>query len=320
MKLIRIHPADNVAVALEDLLQGEALAVDGRQLTAAQAVQRGHKIALAPIPAGTPIVKYGCAIGLAREDIAPGQWVHVHNVRTGLSENGEYAYRHKTYDLPQAAPRTFRGFRRPGGRAGIRNELWIIPTVGCVNNIAQQLVRENRHLVSGSVEGLYAFPHPFGCSQMGDDHAQTRKLLSALVRHPNAGGVLVLGLGCENLTMDQFKAEMGEWDGNRVKFLVCQDETDEIAAGAHLILFTTGRGTPFGAPAPTVKVATNSGLAQRKAGWIDFDAGPVANGEPLDAAGERLLDYVIQVASGQQTNTEKNGFREISIFKGGVVL
>ena len=492
MKLIQIHPADNVAVALEDLLQGEALAVDGRQLTAAQAVQRGHKIALAPIPAGTPIVKYGCAIGLAREDIAPGQWVHVHNVRTGLSENGEYVYRHKTYDLPQAAPRTFRGFRRPGGKAGIRNELWIIPTVGCVNNIAQQLVRENRHLVSGSVEGLYAFPHPFGCSQMGDDHAQTRKLLSALVRHPNAGGVLVLGLGCENLTMDQFKAELGEWDGNRVKFLVCQDETDEIAAGsallkqlagyaasfrredipaselvvgmkcggsdglsgitanptvgrfsdrlialggstvltevpemfgaesilferceseavfrkavamiedfkryftshnqvvyenpspgnkaggittledkscgcvqkggsaqiadvlgygdavtkkglnllsgpgndlvsataltaagAHLILFTTGRGTPFGAPAPTVKISTNTALFEKKRGWIDFNAGTVAQGESLDSAGERLLDYVLSVASGEQTNAERRGAREISIFKDGVVL
>lgn len=492
MKLIRIHPADNVAVALEDLAQGEALTVDGQEVTAAQAIQRGHKIALAPIPAGSPIVKYGCAIGLAKENIAPGQWVHVHNAGTGLSEGGEYTYCHKTYDLPQAAPRTFRGFRRPDGRAGIRNELWIIPTVGCVNNIAQQLVRENQHLVTGSVEGLYTFPHPFGCSQMGDDHAQTRKLLAALVRHPNAGGVLVLGLGCENLTMDQFKEELGEWDSERVKFLVCQEARDEIAAGstllgqlaeyaasfqredipaselvvgmkcggsdglsgitanptvgrfsdrlialggstvltevpemfgaesilfercadeavfrkavkmiedfkgyftshgqvvyenpspgnkaggittledkscgcvqkggcaqiadvlgygeavtkkglnllsgpgndlvsataltaagAHLILFTTGRGTPFGAPAPTVKISTNTALFEKKRSWIDFNAGTVAQGESLDSAGDRLLDYVLAVASGERTNAERRGAREISIFKDGVVL
>ena len=492
MNLIRIHPRDNVAVALEDLAQGEVLSVDGQDLTAAEAIQRGHKLALSPIPAGSPVMKYGCAIGLAKEDIAPGQWVHVHNVRTGLSEEGEYSYCPKTYDLPQVSPRTFRGFRRPDGRAGIRNELWIIPTVGCVNNIAQQLVRENQHLVSGSVEGLYTFPHPFGCSQMGDDHAQTRKLLAALTRHPNAGGVLVLGLGCENLTMDQFKEELGGWDPDRVKFLVCQEVSGEVeagsallaelagyagtfqreelpaselvvgmkcggsdglsgitanpavgrfsdrlialggstvltevpemfgaesilfqrcadeavfdkavkmiedfkdyftshgqvvyenpspgnkaggittledkscgcvqkggsaqivdvlgygeavnkkglnllsgpgndlvsataltAAGAHLILFTTGRGTPFGAPAPTVKISTNTTLFEKKGGWIDFNAGTVAQGESLDSAGDRLLDYVLSVASGQPTSAERRGAREISIFKDGVVL
>ena len=492
MKLIRLHPRDNVAVALEDVAKGEALTVEGLPVTAAQDIPRGHKIALSPIPAGEKVMKYGCAIGLAREDIAPGQWVHVHNVRTGLSEEGEYAYDHRVYELPQVAPRTFRGFRRPDGRAGVRNELWIIPTVGCVNTIAQQLVQKNQHLVGGSVEGLYTFPHPFGCSQMGDDHAQTRKLLAALTRHPNAGGVLVLGLGCENLTMDQFKVELGEWDGSRVKFLVCQEEPDEVAAGsalleelaqyagqfrredipaselvvgmkcggsdglsgitanpsvgrfsdrlialggstvltevpemfgaesilfarcrdeavfqkavkmiedfkryftshnqvvyenpspgnkaggittledkscgcvqkggsaqivdvldyggavtrkglnllsgpgndlvsataltaagAHLILFTTGRGTPFGAPAPTVKISTNTALYEKKGGWIDFNAGTVAQGESLDDAGDRLLDYVLAVASGERTNAERRGAREISIFKDGVVL
>lgn len=492
MKLIRIHPADNVAVALEDLAPGEVLTVDGQAVTAAQAIQRGHKIALTLIPAGAPIVKYGCAIGLAEENIAPGQWVHVHNVRTGLSEGGAYTYCHKTCDLPQVPYRDFRGFLRPDGRVGIRNEIWIIPTVGCVNNIAQQLVRENQHLVTGSIEGLYTFPHPFGCSQMGDDHAQTRKLLSALVRHPNAGGVLVLGLGCENLTMDQFKQELGDWDEHRVKFLVCQEAEDEIAAGsallrqlaeyagsffrtltpasklvvgmkcggsdglsgitanpavgrfsdrlialggstvltevpemfgaesilfqrceseevfhkavkmienfkdyftshgqvvyenpspgnkaggittledkscgcvqkggsaqivdvlgygeavtkrglnllsgpgndlvstsaltaagAHLILFTTGRGTPFGAPAPTVKISTNTALFEKKRNWIDFNAGSVAQGESLDTAGDRLLDYVLSVASGERTSAERRGAREISIFKDGVVL
>ena len=492
MKIIRLHPRDNVAVALEDVAQGEALSLEGLSVTAGEKIQRGHKLALAPIPAGQSVVKYGCAIGVAKEDIPQGAWVHVHNVRTGLSEGGEYAYCHKTYDLPQTAPRTFRGYRRADGRAAIRNELWIIPTVGCVNSIAQRLARENQHLVKGTVEGLYTFPHPFGCSQMGDDHAQTRKLLAALVRHPNAGGVLVLGLGCENLTQEQFKAELGPYDEKRVKFLVCQEVPDEIAAGgallaeladyaggfrreelpaselvvgmkcggsdglsgitanptvgrfsdrlialggstvltevpemfgaesilfercesepvfrkavkmiedfkgyftahgqvvyenpspgnkaggittledkscgcvqkggsaqvvdvlgygeavtkkglnllsgpgndlvsataltaagAHLILFTTGRGTPFGAPAPTVKISTNTALFEKKGSWIDFNAGTVAQGESLDAAGERLLDFVLEVAGGRPTRAEEQGFREISIFKDGVVL
>ena len=492
MKLIKIHPADNVAVALEDVARGETLTADGEILTAAQDVARGHKIALRAIAKDAPVVKYGNPIGFAKEDIAPGQWVHVHNVRTGLSETADYVYDHKVFDLPTAAPRTFAGYRRADGRAAVRNELWIIPTVGCVNNVAAALVRENQHLVTGSIDGLYTFPHPFGCSQMGGDHAQTRRLLAALARHPNAGGVLVLGLGCENLTMEQFREELGEWDERRVKFLVCQQVDDELeaggallreladyagsfrrepipagelvvglkcggsdglsgitanpavgrfsdrlvalggstvltevpemfgaenilfsrcesrevfeqavgmvnrfkeyfvghgqvvyenpspgnkaggittledkscgcvqkggsaqivdvldyaqavrkpglsllsapgndlvastaltAAGAHIILFTTGRGTPFGAPAPTVKISTNTALFKKKANWIDFDAGTVAQGESLDAAGERLLDYVLRVAGGERTRAEAHGAREISIFKDGVVL
>lgn len=492
MKLIHIHPLDNVAVALEDIAKGETLDAQGVSVTATEDIARGHKIALQNIDEGGTITKYGCAIGIAKTAIAAGQWVHTHNVRTGLSESGSYAYNHKEFALPTPAPRTFDGFRRKDGRAAIRNELWILPTVGCVNTIAQRLVRENSHLVTGSVEGLYTFPHPFGCSQMGDDHAQTRKLLAALTRHPNAAGVLVLGLGCENLTMEQFKEELGEWDDARVKFLVCQEAEDEIsagsalleqlaqyaqqfkrepipaselvvgmkcggsdglsgitanptvgrfsdrlialggstvltevpemfgaesilmdrceseevyqktvkmiddfkqyfvrhgqvvyenpspgnkaggittledkscgcvqkggsaqvvdvlgyaepvtkkglnllsgpgndlvsatdltAAGAHLILFTTGRGTPFGAPAPTVKISTNTPLFEKKQSWIDFNAGTVAQGESLDDAGDRLLDYVLSVASGKLTRAEENGAREISIFKDGVVL
>ena len=492
MKLIKIHPSDNVAVVLEDVRKGDTLTVGDVSITAAEDIARGHKFALTAIAKDTPIVKYGNPIGLAKEDIAPGQWVHVHNVRTGLSETADYVYEHKTYPLPTVAPRTFEGYRRADGRAAVRNELWIIPTVGCVNNIAAALVRENQNLVQGSIDGLYYFGHPFGCSQMGGDHAQTRKLLAALVRHPNAGGVLVLSLGCENLTQEQFKEELGEWDDNRVKFLTCQKVEDEIeagsallrelaeyagqfkretlpaselvvglkcggsdglsgitanptvgrfsdrlvalggstvltevpemfgaenilfsrcesrevfdravgmvngfkeyyvshgqvvyenpspgnkaggittledkscgcvqkggsaqivdvlgyadavktkglsvlsapgndlvastaltAAGAHMILFTTGRGTPFGAPAPTVKISTNTALYEKKGNWIDFNAGSVAEGESLDDAGDRLLDYVLRVASGEQTKAEQHGAREISIFKDGVVL
>ena len=492
MKVIRIHPRDNVAVALEDVAGGEVLSLDGLELTAAENVRRGHKIALAPISAGESIMKYGCAIGTAKEDIPQGAWVHVHNVRTGLSESGEYRYDHKTYDLPSVKPRTFRGYRRADGRAAIRNELWIVPTVGCVNSIAQRLVRENRHLVRGTVEGLYTFPHPFGCSQMGDDHAQTRRLLAALARHPNAGGVLVLGLGCENLTMEQFKAELGPYDENRVKFLVCQDVPDEIAAGgallkeladyaggfqrqdipaaelvvgmkcggsdglsgitanptvgafsdlliskggttiltevpemfgaetllmnrcenealfedtvglingfknyftshnqtiyenpspgnkkggistledkslgctqksgsapvsgvlsygepvktrglnllsapgndlvastalaasgAHIVLFTTGRGTPFASPVPTVKISSNSALAEKKRNWIDFDCGGLVEDGTVSDLGRKLFDYVVEVASGREVKAEEAGFHDMAIFKQGVTL
>ena len=200
MKLIRIHPADNVAVALADIAKGESITIDGISVTAAEDVARGHKIALADIAEGAAVVKYGNPIGNAKTDIKAGEWVHVHNTRTGLSETAEYVYDHKTYDLPETAERSFQGFMRPDGRAAVRNEIWIIPTVGCVNGVAEELVRVNQDLVKGGVEGLYAFTHPFGCSQMGDDHAQTRKLLASLVRHPNAAAVLVLSLGCENLT------------------------------------------------------------------------------------------------------------------------
>lgn len=492
MKSIHIHPRDNVAVALCPLNAGEKPDIADIDLVLTENIPQGHKIALRDIKAGEDIVKYGLVIGHASADIKAGAWVHTHNVKTNLSEEGSYSYCPEQHELPKGESRTFMGFLRPDGRAAVRNELWIIPTVGCVNSIAQKMVRDNQHLVKGNVEGLYTFPHPFGCSQMGADHAQTRKLLAALVRHPNAGGVLVLGLGCENNTMADFKKELGEWDDKRVKFLVCQESEDEYAegakllseiaeyadsfsrqeisadklvigmkcggsdglsgitanpcvgrfsdmliasggstvltevpemfgaetilmnrcvdknvfdkavkmvedfknyfvshdqvvyenpspgnkeggittledkscgcvqkggsapvvdvigygdavvtkglnllsgpgndlvsstvltaAGAHIILFTTGRGTPFGAPAPTVKIATNTRLFERKGNWMDFNAGTVAEGESLDDAGKRLFDFVLDIASGKKTKTEQNDFREISIFKDGVVL
>ena len=492
MKLIHIHPNDNVAVALADISKGDVLTADGMSVTASEDIGRGHKIALFDIATEEPVVKYGNPIGYAKADIKAGEWVHVHNTATGLSETAEYKYDHKTYELPKLEERNFMGFKRADGRVGVRNEIWIIPTVGCVNAVAQALVRENQDLVKGSIEGLYTFPHPFGCSQMGDDHAQTRKLLAALVKHPNAAAVLVLSLGCENLTQEQFKEELGEWDDERVKFLVCQDVEDEMeagsgllkelaeyaseferesvsaselvigmkcggsdglsgitanptvgrfsdrlvslggstvltevpemfgaenilfsrceneevyhkavnmvedfkdyfvkhgqvvyenpspgnkaggittledkscgcvqkggsaqivdvlnyaepvvkkglnmltgpgndlvsataltASGAHIILFTTGRGTPFGAPAPTIKISSNTTLFEKKNKWIDFNAGTVAEGESLDAAGDRLLECVLETASGCKTKSEEHGAREISIFKDGVVL
>ena len=489
---IQIHTEDNVAVALCDLQAGETLAA-ASGITTAEPVARGHKIALREIAAGEHVIKYGFPIGHATKTIQPGEWVHVHNVKTNLSEEQEYTYQPAVQPLTPSTPQTFDGFLREDGRAGIRNELWIIPTVGCVNGVCKQLEKRGASLASGSIDGVYAFEHPFGCSQMGDDHASTRKLLAALVDHPNAGGVLVVGLGCENNTLEGFQQELGSWNDKRVKFMVCQDEADEFAtgerllqeladyagtfarqplpvsklvvgmkcggsdglsgitanpmvgafsdlliaqggstvltevpemfgaegmlmnrcvtdevfqkaadmvnsfkryfiahdqvvyenpspgnkaggittledkslgcvqkggkapvsdvigyadkvvtpglnllsgpgndlvsataltaAGAHLILFTTGRGTPFGAPAPTVKVSTNNALAEKKPGWIDFNAGSVAEGESVSQAAVRLLDYVISLASGHvKTKTEENGYREISIFKDGVVL
>ena len=486
---IHIHETDNVAVALRPVAKGtEFLGV-----TAAEDIPQGHKMALKPIANGEMVVKYGLYIGHATEDIAPGQWVHTHNMKTNLSGEVEYTYDPKVV-FPEPIPaKTFMGYRRKDGRAAIRNEIWIIPTVGCVNDVAKAMVRENQDLVSGTIDGLYTFTHPFGCSQTGHDHAQTRKLLAALTRHPNAGAVLVLSLGCENLTHDQFLAELGDYDPERVKFLTCQEVEDELAAGrellkecaayagrfqreempvselvvgmkcggsdglsgitanptvgrfsdmlgamggatvltevpemfgaenflmdrcvdkgvfekaagmlngfkdyfishnevvydnpspgnkqggittledkscgcvqkggtapimdvigygeavtkkglnllygpgndlvsataltaagAHLILFTTGRGTPFGAPAPTMKIATHTPLAPKKAGWIDFNAGVVADGtRTIPEAAADLMELVCEVASGKQTRAEEKGFREISIFKDGVVL
>ena len=486
---IHIHPNDNVAVALRTVPAGTVF----EGITAAAEIPQGHKMALKPIAAGEHVMKYGFSIGHAVVPIAPGDWVHTHNMKTNLEGELEYTYNPKLSFPVKRETRSFMGFRRPDGKVGIRNEIWIIPTVGCVNDVAKALVAENQDLVSGTIDGLYAFTHPFGCSQTGADHAQTRKLLAALTRHPNAAAVLVLQLGCENLTHEQFVEELGEFDPNRVKFLTCQAVADEFeagraileelasfagsfhreeipaselvvgmkcggsdglsgitanptvgrfsdmliamggstvltevpemfgaegflmdrcvneevfhkavdmingfknyflrhnevvyenpspgnkaggittledkscgcvqkggsapimdvigygdavttkglnmlygpgndlvsataltAAGAHMVLFTTGRGTPFGAPAPTMKIATNTPLATKKAGWIDFNAGVVADGiRTLDEAGADLLELVLKVASGKQTRTEERGFREISIFKDGVVL
>ncbi len=487
--LIQIDPKDNVAVALRTLSAGTVFA----GVTVTQEIPQGHKVALQDIKTDAQVVKYGFAIGHATQNIAAGSWVHTHNMATNLSGEMEYIYSPKV-EYPQSVePQVFQGFRRRDGKVGIRNEIWIIPTVGCVNDVAKALAQENQDLVCGSINGLYAFTHPFGCSQTGHDHAQTRRLLAALARHPNAGAVLVVGLGCENLTHEQFLEELGSYDKDRIQFMTCQQVEDEMeagrqllkrcaafasrfcreeipsselvvgmkcggsdglsgitanpvvgrfsdmlvaqggttvltevpemfgaegllmdrcvdeqvfskaaamlngfkdyfirhnevvydnpspgnkaggittledkscgcvqkggrapivdvigygeavtkkglnmlygpgndlvsataltAAGAHLILFTTGRGTPFGAPAPTMKLATNTPLAQKKSGWIDFNAGTVADGtRTLDEAAKELMEQVLRVASGQQTKAEQRGFREISIFKEGVVL
>ena len=454
-----INKLDNVDINLED----------------------GHKYALRDIAAGENIIKYGNPIGHATEDIKAGEHVHTHNVKTNLSGNLEYTYEPVFYDIPsEDTSRTFMGYVRENGDVGIRNEIWIVNTVGCVNKVAEKL---------SSLTGAKHFSHPFGCSQLGDDQTITQKILAGMVNHPNAAGVLVLGLGCENNNIEVFKKVLGEYNPKRVKFLNTQDFDDDIAegvrlieelkeyansfertavpvsklrlglkcggsdgysgitanplvgrlsdkliamggscvltevpemfgaehllmqrcesrevfdktvalindfkdyytrhnqviyenpspgnkkggittleekslgcvqkgglskvvdvltygdrlskcglsllngpgndivaitnlmaAGVHVILFTTGRGTPVGAPVPTVKIATNHSLAERKRDWIDFDASPTLEGNPLT---DELLDYIIEVAEGRETRNEINDYREISIFKDGVTL
>ncbi len=485
---IRIQENDSVAVALQDLPEGGSFC----GVTLREAIARGHKFALRDIPAGERIIKYGAPIGIARCDIAAGSWVHTHNVKTGLGEILDYRYHPDCAAPAPLSAQMFEGYRRPDGRVGVRNELWILPTVGCVANVAQALAKQNQHLVRGSIDALVAFSHPYGCSQMGEDQENTRTILADLAQHPNAGGVLVLGLGCENSGVEEIRKRLQDWDENRVRFLVCQDVADELqtgsellaaladyasqfqrepvptselvvglkcggsdglsgitanpavgafsdrliaqggttiltevpemfgaeqllmdrceteplfeetvalindfkhyfqrhgqtiyenpspgnkkggittledkslgctqksgsapvrgvlrygaratehglnllsapgndlvastalaAAGAQIVLFTTGRGTPFACPAPTVKIASNSALAGKKQRWIDFDAGVIAAGEDVAQTGVRLFDYVLRVASGEQVAAEQAGYHDLAIFKQGVTL
>ena len=489
---IRINPADSVAVALQPLAKGTDIILNDVRLTLLEDIPQGHKFALHTIGEGEAVIKYGNPIGNAKVNISKGSWVHVHNMKTGLGDLVDYSYRPEKKDIQERKPDEFMGFRRVDGSVGVRNEIWVIPTVGCVNSVAEKIAELSRQYCQGTVDAIVAFPHPYGCSQMGEDQENSRKILADLINHPNAGGVLVLGLGCENSGIDILKQYVGDYDGERIKFLNAQDCDNELeegvhavrellayagtfkrepiscseliigmkcggsdglsgitanptvggfsdllisrggttiltevpemfgaegflmnrcvnkevfdkavnmingfknyfishhevvydnpspgnrqggittledkscgcvqkggtapimdvigygdavvtkglnmpygpgndlvsatamtAAGAHLILFTTGRGTPFGAPAPTLKLSTNSRLAENKKGWIDFDAGPIVEGESIDDAAKRLLQLVIEVANGKETQTEKRGYRSISIFKDGVVL
>ena len=444
-------------------------------------IENGHKYALCDIKKGENVIKYGQPIGHAICDIKKDDHVHTHNLKTNLGDKIEYKYAPTSYPKDKVIKQyNFMGYERENGDIGIRNDIWIVNTVGCVNKTAQRLSEKT---------GAKYFSHPFGCSQLGDDQEITQKILKGLVNHPNAGGVLVLGLGCENNNIEVFKKVLGTWDDARVKFLNAQDFDDEIsegvrlinelkgnaskyqrkmfdisklkvglkcggsdgfsgitanplvgkfcdrltslggscvltevpemfgaehllmqrcenedvfnktvslinnfkdyynrhnqviyenpspgnkeggittleekslgcvqkgglstvvdvldygdtlnknglsllngpgndmvavtnltASGVHMILFTTGRGTPLGGPVPTVKISTNTNLAERKSIWIDFDAGNILNGDDLT---DELFDYVIDIANGKQAKNEINGYEEISIFKDGVVL
>lgn len=487
-----IHKDDTVGVALKDISKGYAVDTEYGRILLRDNITHGHKFALRDIKDKEAIIKYGYPIGTAIGHICEGSLVHTDNLRTGLGEILSYSYNPDFKKIEPSDIGYFSGYRRKDGKAGIRNQIWIIPTVGCVNSIATDLERQSVSLVEGTLEGIIAFPHPYGCSQLGDDQDNTLRLLAELIKHPNAAGVLVLGLGCENCNIDVLKKYLGPVDDNRVKFLRCQDvsnETEEglslirelsfyskqfvrepipvdelivglkcggsdglsgitanplvgdfsdiliskngtailtevpemfgaesilmkrcisedvynktvsmingfkeyyirneqpiyenpspgnkeggittleekalgctqkagsapvvdvlsyaepvmnkglnllsapgndlvaatalAASGAQMVLFTTGRGTPFGSCVPTVKISSNSGLIKHKSNWIDFDAGRLVSGTDRGALAEELYNYVIEVASGRRVRAEEAGFYDIAIWKQGVTL
>ncbi len=495
MHIIKIHPLDNVVVALQDLAENETVDIGGASITLPQAVARGHKFALKPIGQGEMIVKYGLPIGHALAPIAAGQHIHSQNAKTNLSDLDQYQYEPEFMTLPdQMGDRPVEIFRRNNGQVGIRNELWILPTVGCVNGIARQIQQRFLKETFGAedIDGVHLFSHPFGCSQLGQDHENTRTMLQNMVRHPNAGAVLVIGLGCENNQVDVFRTTLGEYDPERVTFMVCQQQDDEVeagleclralyqamrgdqrepgklselkfglecggsdglsgitanpllgrfsdylianggttvltevpemfgaerilmsrchdrdtfektvqmvndfkqyfiaheqpiyenpspgnkaggittleekslgctqkagqskvmdvlkygerlqvpglnllsapgndavatsalaGAGCHMVLFSTGRGTPYGGFVPTVKLATNSELATKKPHWIDFDAGRLIHGMSMDDVLSEFVGLIVEIANGKRSKNELNDFRELAIFKSGVTL
>ena len=233
---VRIHPADNVAVAVRTLPAGSEAAVGGQRVVLVEEVCAGHKFALHALARGEPLVKYGFPIGAATAPIALGAWVHSHNLKTCLEGVLEYTYEPgREVGAQHAAPLptapTFTGYRRPNGRVGTRNEVWILNTVACVNHAAERIAREGSALFHGRIDGVYNYSHPYGCGQLGDDLRNTQRALAGLIRHPNAGGVLVLGLGCENNQMDALLRLAGNVEPERLRFFNSQDVTDEVDAG-----------------------------------------------------------------------------------------
>lgn len=269
----RIHPADTVAVALCSMAKGEVTDGLSPEIAVAMEIPQGHKLALTQIRAGEPVIKYGNPIGLATRDIAPGEHVHTHNLRTGLGEILHYEYAPSIPSLPTLPLGTFDGFVRKDGRVGVRNDIWILPTVGCVNGIAQQLQRLAAPFVHGSVGKVIAFPHPYGCSQMGEDQDSTRQILADLCTHPNAGGVLLLGLGCENSGVEVIIPFMEDFDHESVRFLKCQDTEDELRDGLALLKELVDRA----ASQKRQTVSTDKLIVGLKCGGSDGFSGITAN-------------------------------------------
>lgn len=495
-EFIKINVADNVAVAIHDVEAGVCLDIDGVQINTLSAIPAGHKVALRDMAEGEDVIKYGFPIGHLLKAIPQGGLIDHSVLKTNLDGLLEYSYQPELTEIAPASDKAFfKGYRRADGRAGIRNELWIIPTVGCVNGVVQSIQKQFEKELANypSIEKVIAFPHNYGCSQLGGDHENTRKILADMVHHPNAAGVLVVALGCENNQLSAFRELVGEVDETRVKFMEsqkiqgdeveyglglvreiaaaaasdrredipvselkvglkcggsdgfsgitanpllgrfsdwivahggttvltevpemfgaetilmsrCQDDatfdktvhlindfkayfmkndqpvyenpspgnkaggistleekslgctqksgksivrdvllygdrlktkglnllsapgndlvasTALAAAGCQIVLFTTGRGTPFGTFVPTAKISTNSTLAANKPLWIDFNAGEIVDGRPSEEVDEAFVDFVLAVASGEQTNNEKSGYSEIAIFKSGVTL
>lgn len=242
-KFLHIHPADNVAVALADLQTGTVVSVDGVAVVLKEDIPAGHKIALTDLKMGDVVIKYGFPIGALKADRPAGTLINEKYLKTLLGEIKDYSY--TPVEIPSVEGNrklSFRGYERKNGEAGIRNEIWIVPTVGCVNGVANELVKLfNEKVVKAEAgtegfEGIHAFTHTWGCSQLSDDHENTRKILRDMILHPNAGGVLVLGLGCENNQVAALKTLLGNYDADRIKFMECQKVDDEIATGLQLLV------------------------------------------------------------------------------------
>ena len=235
MKCIKIHNSDSVAVAVEPLNAGETVTVENAEIILLNDIPAGHKFALKDIPQNENIIKYAYPIGRAKYDIKNGEHIHTHNTKSNLAGVLEYEYNPDFKDVETLNPLTFKGYKRPDGKVGIRNEIWIVPTVGCVNSIVREIENQAQKFKTDNIDGIYSYNHPYGCSQLGDDMNMTLKYLSGLIKHPNAAAVLVVGLGCENGNIEELKKVLGDVDESRVKFLVAQDYEDEINEGVKII-------------------------------------------------------------------------------------
>ena len=492
---LQINKGDNVVVCLRPINAGEEIKIGNHAVQALRNTPVGHKILLCDTPKDKPIIKYGYPIGRAKENLKAGEWVNENNIQTNLSGTLEYEYHPAIKPLSiEQEDRSFKGFMRKNGEVGIRNEIWIVPTVGCVNGIAERLARQlEQETQLKGIDAIHAWHHNYGCSQLGDDHENTRKVLRDICLHPNAGAVLVLSLGCENNQPEDFMKMLGDYDRERIQLLVtqrvegdeieegmkilrklyktaAQDKREEVpvsklriglkcggsdgfsgitanplvgefsdwliaqggttiltevpemfgaetilmnrcqtadlfqktvhlinnfkeyflshgepvgenpspgnkaggistledkalgctqkcghapvsgvleyaerlktnglnllsapgndlvastalaASGCQMVLFTTGRGTPFGTFVPTMKISTNSQLFKSKQNWIDFNAGKLVEGVDMLTLRNDFIDKIIATANGEKVKNEMNGYREIAIFKNGVTL
>ncbi|WP_108652737.1 UxaA family hydrolase [Dongshaea marina] len=491
---IKIHPKDNLVVALTELEPGETLLIEKHSVTVKQPLAPGSKFAIKQIEPGSQVIKYGEPIGLATQAIGIGEWIHTHNLKTALTDTHEYHYQPEfAFEPSPVAGREIQAYLRDNGDIALRNELWVIPTVACVNGIARQIIeRFKKQQALNAIDGIELLAHPYGCSQLGEDHQNTRRILTSMAHHPHAGAVLIIGLGCENNQLSELKPLLSDIDPGRIRYLEAQEIEDEleagcqlltelfdkmsrdrrqtvaasrlkiglecggsdgfsgitanpllgllsdylltqgasvvltevpemfgaehllfnrcrtpeifqqalgliedfkdyyrahqqpiyenpspgnkkggistleekslgctqkagaglidgvlrygerlqrpglhlleapgndavatsalIAAGCHLVLFTTGRGTPYGGFAPTLKISSNSAIAHKKPHWIDLDAGVMLDGTKPEQLLESLLDLLCETASGKLCCNERNQFKELAIFKSGVTL
>jgi len=287
-RFIQVHSNDTVAVALEDLAKGTVISVNNNDITLNEDVGRGHKIALSSQKENEQVIKYGYSIGYLTSAIRAGDWVHTHNLKTLLSDDDEFSYQPANHVLAndnEQVP-TFMGYPRNNGLVGIRNELWIINTVGCVNHLAQSLVRQCKAKFSEQADDFLAVTHPFGCSQLGDDLAQTKTLLASLASNPNAGAVLFLGLGCENNQLSALIAELPSDLHERVSYFNAQEVDDEETIGmAHIEKLLATMANDKRAACPVSKLT----LAM-KCGGSDGLSGLTAN-PLLGRISEKMASY-----------------------------